>query len=225
MISREQGMGNGEQRNVLTIVATAIQDGYITRPQSERAYAEEISFQSRQRGILAAPHFLFWLASQPERLEKSSPIRTTIDRLLQQFVEAQVQQVISTLAVHNVHDAAALVIDNHSGEVLAYVGSPDYFNEAKQGRNDGVQALRQPGSTLKPFLYELALEKNLIRPNTILADVPAHYAIPGAKLYSPTDYSQDLRNWHNAIRKASSLRLIAIFSSNGACTLAPTPNN
>ncbi|NJM73036.1 MAG: penicillin-binding protein 1C [Scytonema sp. RU_4_4] len=170
-----------------------VQDGYITHSLSERVYAEEISFQSRQRGIIAAPHFLFWLASQPEKLQKSSPIRTTINRPLQQFVEAQVQQVISTLAVHNVHDAAALVIDNHTGEVLAYVGSPDYFNEAKQGKNDGVQALRQPGSTLKPFLYELALEKNLIRPNTILADVPAHYAIPGAKLYSPTDYSKNFQ--------------------------------
>ncbi|BAY48030.1 penicillin-binding protein 1C [Scytonema sp. HK-05] len=184
-----------------------VQDGYITRSQAERAYAEEISFQSRQRGIIAAPHFLFWLASQqttppitppptPPRKQggaksgwNSSPIRTTIDRPLQQFVEAQVQQVLSTLAANNVHDAAALVIDNHTGEVLAYVGSPDYFNEAKQGRNDGVQALRQPGSTLKPFLYELALEKGVIRPNTILADVPAHYAIPGAKLYSPTDYT------------------------------------
>ena len=83
-----------------------------------------------------------------------------------------------------------MVIDNRTGEVLAYVGSPDYFNQAKLGRNDGVQALRQPGSTLKPFVYELALEKGLIRPNTILADVPAHYAIPGAKLYSPTDYTE-----------------------------------
>ncbi|ARV58696.1 penicillin-binding protein 1C [Nostocales cyanobacterium HT-58-2] len=185
-----------------------VKDEYITHSQAERAYTEEISFQSRQRGIIAAPHFLFWLASQSETrrqgdgmtqrellenspcVQKSSPIRTTIDRPLQQFVEAQLQQVISTLAVHNVHHAAALVIDNHTGEVLAYVGSPDYFNEAKQGRNDGVQALRQPGSTLKPFLYELALEKGLIRPNTILADVPAHYAIPGAKLYSPTDYDK-----------------------------------
>jgi penicillin-binding protein 1C len=119
-----------------------------------------------------------------------SPIHTTIDRPLQQFVEAQVQQVISSLAANNVHHAAALVVDNHTGEVLAYVGSPDYFHEAKLGRNDGVQALRQPGSTLKPFLYELALEKGVIRPNTILADVPTNYAIPGAKLYSPTDYTK-----------------------------------
>ncbi|MBW4569862.1 MAG: penicillin-binding protein 1C [Tolypothrix carrinoi HA7290-LM1] len=170
-----------------------IQDGYITSAIAQRAYIEKVIFASRQPGIIAAPHFLFWLSSQipPTSLNKSSsPIRTTINRPLQQFVEAQVQQILTNLAANNVHDAAALVIDNHTGEVLAYVGSPDYFNEAKLGRNDGVQALRQPGSTLKPFLYELALEKSVIRPNSILADVPANYAIPGAKLYSPTDYTR-----------------------------------
>ncbi len=169
-----------------------VQEKYISGANATRTHTEKVVFQSRQGGIIAAPHFLFWLANQFDKtqVEKNSPIRTTINRPLQQFVEAQVQQVISSLAANNVHDAAALVIDNHTGEVLAYVGSPDYFNEAKLGRNDGVQALRQPGSTLKPFVYELALEKGLIRPNTILADVPAHYAIPGAKLYSPTDYTE-----------------------------------
>ncbi|MDZ8138570.1 MAG: penicillin-binding protein 1C [Nostoc sp. DedQUE04] len=183
-----------------------VQEKYISGAIATRTHTEKVVFQSRQGGIIAAPHFLFWLANQipPSPPYKGgnqalllkggwgdhSPIRTTINRPLQQFVEAQVQQVISSLAANNVHDAAALVIDNHTGEVLAYVGSPDYFNEAKLGRNDGVQALRQPGSTLKPFVYELALEKGLIRPNSILADVPAHYAIPGAKLYSPTDYTE-----------------------------------
>ncbi|MEH2418763.1 penicillin-binding protein 1C [Nostoc sp.] len=175
-----------------------VQESYISGAIAARTHTEKVVFQSRQRGIIAAPHFLFWLASQLSEMQteeisprlQNSPIRTTINRPLQQFVEAQVQQVISSLAANNVHDAAALVIDNRTGEVLAYVGSPDYFNEAKLGRNDGVQALRQPGSTLKPFIYELALEKGLIRPNTILPDVPAHYAIPGAKLYSPTDYTE-----------------------------------
>ncbi|MGH1394602.1 MAG: penicillin-binding protein 1C [Trichormus sp.] len=167
-----------------------VQDGYITQPMAEKTLTENVVFQSRTRGIFAAPHFLFWLASQPSQPEITSPVRTTIDKPLQQFVEAQVQQVISTLTANNVNDAAALVIDNHTGEILAYVGSPDYFNEAKLGRNDGVQALRQPGSTLKPFVYELALETGAIRPNTILADVPTHYAIPGAQLYSPTDYTE-----------------------------------
>ena len=96
---------------------------------------------------------------------------------------------ISRLKIHNVHQGAVLVLDNHSGQVLAYAGSKDYFDAEALGENDGVQSLRQPGSTLKPFLYELALEKRIIHPNTILADVPTHYAIPGAKLYSPSDYS------------------------------------
>jgi penicillin-binding protein 1C len=98
--------------------------------------------------------------------------------------------VVYSLNSHNVHQAAALVLDNSTGEVLAYVGSTDYFSDRAFGRNDGVQALRQPGSTLKPFLYQLALENKVIRPNTVLADVPAHYAIPGAKLYSPRDYTE-----------------------------------
>ncbi|MBW4665719.1 MAG: penicillin-binding protein 1C [Chroococcus sp. CMT-3BRIN-NPC107] len=165
-----------------------VKDGYISRAQSDRAYTEKIILQPRQQGIIAAPHFLFWFASQ---LPKNHPsqIQTTIDRPLQQFVEAQVRQIVRNLAANNAHHAAALVVDNHSGEVLAYVGSPDYFDLAATGRNDGVQALRQPGSTLKPFLYQLALEKRVIRPNTVVADVPAHYAIDGAKLYSPKDYS------------------------------------
>ncbi len=165
-----------------------VKDKYITRSQAERALTEEILLVPVKQGIIAAPHFLFWLSNQLPK-QHPSHIRTTIDRSLQQFVEAQVQQVVNTLSPHNVHNAAALVIDNHTGEILAYVGSPDYFNQTEIGRNDGVQALRQPGSTLKPFLYELALEKRAIRANTILADVPTYYAIPGAKLYSPTNYN------------------------------------
>ncbi|MBD1831264.1 penicillin-binding protein 1C [Cyanobacteria bacterium FACHB-472] len=177
------------KKRQIYVLNRMVKDNYITPNQAERAYKEEISLAPRQQGIIAAPHFLFWAASQLPQ-HNSSQIRTTIDRPLQQFVEAQVQQVIRTLTPNNVHHAAALVINNHTGEVLAYVGSPDYFNEESLGRNDGVQALRQPGSTLKPFLYELALENRTIRPNTILADVPTHYAIPGAKLYSPTDYDE-----------------------------------
>ncbi len=97
--------------------------------------------------------------------------------------------MVAALARYHVTDAAALVADNRTGAVLAYVGSPDYFSDAVLGRNDGVQALRQPGSSLKPFTYELALERGTIRSTTILPDVPAAYAIPGGRLYQPADYS------------------------------------
>ena len=161
--------------------------GTITPSQAQRAAEEDISLRPRGEGIVAAPHFLFWLGARLP--PATATVRTTIDRGLQRFVEGQVGQVIADLKRRNVHHAAALVVDNHTREVLAYVGSPDYFSEADMGRNDGVQALRQPGSALKPFLYELALESGTIRPNSILADVPAHYAIPGGLLYSPVDYN------------------------------------
>lgn len=165
-----------------------VADGYITPEEANRAEQEEIQVLLPDHGIIAAPHFLFWLA---ERLPDGvSTVQTTLDRPLQQFVQTQVQEVVRSLAAHQVNHAAALVIDNHTGEVLAYVGSPNYFGDAQQGRNDGVQALRQPGSALKPFLYEFALEIGAIAPNQILADVPTHYAIPGAQLYSPVDYSE-----------------------------------
>jgi penicillin-binding protein 1C len=166
-----------------------VQDGYINHAQRDRAFTEAVSLQPRQQGIIAAPHVQFWLA---ERLPPghAAQIHTTLDRPLQQFVEAQVQQVVRSLASNNVHHAAVLVLDNHSGDVLAYVGSPDYFAAEQMGRNDGVQALRQPGSTLKPFLYQLGLEQRTIHPNTILPDVPTRYAIPGARLYTPSDYSE-----------------------------------
>ena len=169
------------------VLARMVHEGYVSRVQADSALSEQILLRPRSRGIIAAPHFLFFLASQLPPL--TAHVRTTIDRPLQEFVETQISEVVRTLQSRNVHHAAALVIDNRSGEVLAYVGSPDYFADAQLGRNDGVQALRQPGSTLKPFLYELALESRTIHPNTILADVPVRYSIPGAKLYAPSDYS------------------------------------
>ncbi len=166
-----------------------VAEGYLTAPQADRVQAQPVTLQLPEQQLPTAPHFLFWLS---DRLPPDHPaqIQTSLDRNLQRFVEAQVQQAIRGLAEHQVQQAAAIVIANATGEVLAYVGSPAYFGPPTAGQNDGVQALRQPGSTLKPFLYELALEQGVIQPTTILQDVPTHYAIPGAQLYSPTDYSE-----------------------------------
>jgi penicillin-binding protein 1C len=159
----------------------------VTAEDARLAERETLTLQPRSAGIYAAPHLLFQLAASLSG--QTSPIHTTIDRELQTYVEAQAAHVVATLRERNVNDAAALVVDNHSGAILAYVGSPDYFDDAHFGRNDGVVALRQPGSALKPFLYELAFERRTIRPTTILADVPTTYALPGLHLYAPLDYS------------------------------------
>mgnify|MGYP006268797079 CR=1 FL=1 len=187
-----------------------VEDGYITSAQANLAAKEEILLQSNHPGIIAAPHFLFWLANQLPKPHRSQ-IKTTLDRPLQQFLQTQIEELINSLKPNNVHHAAALVIDNHTGEILAYIGSPNYFDITQLGRNDGVQALRQPGSTLKPFLYELALEKGIIQPNSILADIPTHYAIPGAKIYSPKDYHETFQGLVRVrIALANSLNIPAV---------------
>ena len=161
--------------------------GEITPAAAGRAFAETLNvrsarFGNRRRAACA-------LLPLRHRQPGGGRLRTTLDRPLQRFVQAQTQDVIGALERYHVTGGAALVVDNRTGEVLAYVGSPDYFSDEAFGRNDGVQALRQPGSSLKPFTYELALERGTIRSTTILPDVPAAYAIPGGKLYEPGDYS------------------------------------
>lgn len=161
--------------------------GEITRAGADRAFAETLDVRPHDSGIADAPHALFFLYRTGGL--GNGRVRTTLDRPLQRFVQAQTQDVIGALQRYHVTGGAALVVDNRTGDVLAYVGSPDYFSDEALGRNDGVQALRQPGSSLKPFTYELALERGTIRSTTILPDVPAAYAIPGGKLYQPDDYS------------------------------------
>ncbi|MEM1253512.1 MAG: penicillin-binding protein 1C [Cyanobacteria bacterium P01_H01_bin.21] len=171
------------------ILKQMVADDGLSQAQAKRIYAQPVTLQPIDQSFPAAPHFLFWLTEQLPT-DHPAQVQTSLDLSLQKFVAAQVQQVVQGLSLKNVRHAAALVVENATGEVLAYVGSPKYFSSQQTGQNDGVQALRQPGSTLKPFLYQLALEQNVIQPNTILADVPTHYAIPGAQLYSPTDFSE-----------------------------------
>ncbi len=167
------------------VLAAMISAGFITPRDAALAARESLHVRAAGGELAAAQQLLFRLAAQTQ----AETVRTTIDLPLQRFVQAQAQDVVAALAERNVTQAAALVIDNRNGDVLAYLGSTDYFNDAYLGRNDGVRMLRQPGSTLKPFLYEYALERRTIRPYTILADVPTSYAIPNGELYAPEDYS------------------------------------
>jgi penicillin-binding protein 1C len=169
------------------VLERMVADGYLTAAQAVVARDESVTLQPRNQGIIAGAHFLFYAAGT--LAPGTTRARTTLDRPLQEFVETQIRQTLATLAGHDVQQAAVLVVDNRTGDVLAYAGSADYFDDLALGRNDGVQSLRQPGSTLKPFLYQDALENHVIRPNSILDDTQAFYAIPGGELYSPSDYS------------------------------------
>jgi len=169
------------------VLARMVAAGTTSAADAARAALEQVRLVPRSEGIVAAPHLLFRLAGSAP--SDTARLRTTIDRDLQLFVENETARVVGALSDRGVRDGAAIVIDNRDGAILAYAGSADYFARAGAGKNDGVVALRQPGSTLKPFLYELAFERRVVRPTTILADVPTTYAIPGMHAYAPSDYS------------------------------------
>jgi penicillin-binding protein 1C len=132
-----------------------------------------------------APQLARRLLHQP-----SERLRSTLDLGTQRLVVAALQQQVQELADRNVRDAAAVVLDNAGGEVLAYVGSVALDSRAPQV--DGVRAPRQAGSTLKPFLYGLALDKRYLTAASLLDDSPVKLQTSGG-LYIPQDYDRDFR--------------------------------
>ncbi|MFS2134784.1 penicillin-binding protein 1C [Duganella sp. Dugasp56] len=131
-------------------------------------------------------------------------VRSTLDGDLQRFTQTALRQQLMSLRARNVNDGAVVVLDNASGEVLAYVGN------AGGGEVDGVAALRQAGSTLKPFLYELALERKLITAASVMDDTAIDISTPSG-LYIPQNYDKDFKG-HVSVRTslASSLNVPAV---------------
>ena len=130
---------------------------FITPEQYGLAMKEPLALSAGERPF-AAPHFARRVqALAPAALQ----VHTTLDPDLQQYTEKAIQNHLGKLAGHNVTNAAAVVLDNATGEVLAYAGSADFGDEEHSGQVDGVMALRQPGSALKPFVYALALQNGL----------------------------------------------------------------
>jgi penicillin-binding protein 1C len=133
-------------------------------------------------GIDDAPHLARRLLTHHgQRLQSS------IDASLQRFARDTLRTHLAQLAEQNVEDGAVVVLDNHSGEVLAYVGSSGDLSGAAEV--DGVAALRQPGSTLKPFLYALAIDQGWLNASSVLDDSPLALTTPSG-LYIPQDYDR-----------------------------------
>jgi penicillin-binding protein 1C len=118
-----------------------------------RATARLTNLVSRSDRQPGAAHLARQLLSEKER-----SVRSTLSAALQRYARDTLVHQLAALKDRNVEDGAVVVLDNASGDVLAWIGSSGALSDAREV--DGVTALRQAGSTLKPFLYELALEKN-----------------------------------------------------------------
>lgn len=132
------------------------------------------------------------LAQRISRDGRRGLVTTTVDRELQVYIQEQVQSQIQKLQVQNVHDAAVIVIENHTGEVYAYVGGSGAFSSANYV--DGVRSLRQAGSTLKPFLYATAFEKNILNADSWIEDSAVDIVFDRG-VYKPQNHDRQFYGW------------------------------
>lgn len=161
----------------------------LERPETVARARREPVLGPGAEAPFAAPHFTTWvLGSAPPALPGG--LLTSLDLGLQRAVEAEVRHTVAELRWAAAEHAAAVILANRTGEVLAWVGSPD-FHEPTSGQVDMVISPRQPGSTLKPFLYGLAFDRGYT-PATVLPDVPTVYRTSTGP-YAPRNYDRRFR--------------------------------
>ncbi len=177
------------------------EDDYITREQEEQIKEElpNVKFSPDDQGI-RAPHFVFYVRDllvekYGEKFVEQGGLRvkTTLDLELQEEVQKIVAEEVAELGGLNVGNGAAVVLDPKEGEILAMVGSKDYFAEDYDGQVNVTLSLRQPGSALKPFTYATGFKAGYT-PATIIMDVPTEF--PGGidqPPYKPVNYDAKFR--------------------------------
>ena len=163
------GEARARQKQVLDAM---VRDGYVTAASAERAYSEDLQPRLTTASQLAggrrsalAPHFVDYVWSELEQRYDPNYLRrgglkivTTLDPRTQQLAEKAVSDGVAHFSRSNgVNNGAMLVMDPHTGEVLAMVGSADYFNAAIGGQVNYTVSPRQPGSSFKPYTYVTAL--------------------------------------------------------------------
>ena len=134
-----------------------------------------------------APHLARKLLDTP-----GQALRSSLDYSLQGFARESLRRHLGSLRQQNAEDGAVVVLDNASGEILAWIGSSGDLSSAAEV--DGVTALRQAGSTLKPFLYALAFETRTLTPASLIEDAPLTLDT-GNGLYAPQNYEPHYQGW------------------------------
>lgn len=181
---------------IRTVVETV-----LTRPYSVRPRAA------------LAPHIARRLfAEAAARGESPGALSCTLDGELQAFAIDALRRHVLSVRPQNMNDGSLLVVDNRSGEVLAYVGNTG--DQSSAPYVDGIQALRQAGSTLKPFIYALAFERRYLTPASLIDDSPLDIPVTGG-MYRPRNYDNRFHGTVSArVSLASSLNVPAVKTLN-----------
>lgn len=171
------------------------EQGFITEEELNEAKAVELTFKERREQI-TAPHFVFFVREQLEQKygqrlvnEGGLIVRTTLDMEKQKAAEEVIKSRVEPNKAFDASNAALVSLDVKTGEIVAMVGSVDYFNDEIDGQVNVVTRPRQPGSSFKPIVYTLAWQRGYT-PSTVIFDVENDF--PGnGEPYHPRNY--DLR--------------------------------
>jgi len=183
----------------------------IARASGFAASCEDVAAAARAAFARAAAPTPTGLAPAVARAllrEPGARVATTLDARVQRLAESALREQLLLLGAHGARDGAALVVENPTGEILAWVGSAGPASTAREV--DGVRARRQAGSTLKPFLYALAIERGILTAASLLHDAPIELETTTG-LYIPQNYDREFKGW-TSVRTAlaSSLNVPAV---------------
>lgn len=209
-----------------------LRDEKRARPR-QRAILAAMPLSAAERSIALRERLVFRGGTQPllaqHFVERALPrcgtrlvCVTTIDASLQREIAGIIEAHRPSLRKHGARNVAVAVLDNRSGEWLAWEGSGDYFDAEAGGAIDGVVTPRQPGSTLKPFTYALAFEQRY-SPATVIADVPSHFSTAEeGVVYAPRNYDGKHRGpllARAALAGSQNVPAVALLSKLGAPAL------
>ena len=182
----EDGINPAALRRQRAVLDSMLEKDRITAPQHALAITEPLLLRPVAAGRPAAMHFTeLVLATDPP----TGSVQTTLDIDLQRPIERMVSEHVAAHSDGGLTQAAVVVLDNARCDVLAMVGSADWWDEDSAGSVNGATARRQPGSTLKPFTYAVAFEGDYT-PTSIVADIETRYLDGEGLLIHPRNYSE-----------------------------------
>jgi penicillin-binding protein 1C len=175
------------------VLKQMVANKYISQDDSNKAFKEPLIYASINPP--QAPHFALWIKEQLTnkygvKMVEQGGLRvyTTLDLDIQNIAQLAVATEVGKLKKQKVGNGAAIVTRPGTGEILAMVGSKDYFALDEDGKVNITIASRQPGSSIKPLNYALAIKDKKITPATAIADVPTCFNVVGQETYCPVNY-------------------------------------
>ncbi len=201
---------------------------WITEETKEEAIKEQLNYYFSKGNILA-PHFVFYVKEKLvekyglDRVNEGGlKIITTLDLNIQEIAEASIAAELVKLERNKVTNGATLVTAPKTGQILAMVGSKDYFATDIDGNVNVTTSYRQPGSSIKPINYAVAIETGKITAASVFNDGPVCFEQAGSKVYCPTNYGYHyfgLQTARNALGNSLNIPAVKVLKLNGVESL------